>query len=110
MARKTENSDFVCQNCEKQVYAIAKGTIRNHCPFCLFSVHVDVLPGDRASDCHGMMRPINIIAHSKKGWQIIHKCNTCGHEQPNKKADDDDVNEITAIMKKIAESRIMDLL
>lgn len=103
MARKTENSDFVCLMCNKHVKAIAKGTIRNHCPFCLFSVHVDILPGDRASNCHGLMRPVAVISRGKKGWQIVHECEICKHEQPNKTADDDDINEISKIMKSYAE-------
>jgi len=99
MPRKTENTGFVCLNCNKNVSEITKGTIRNHCPFCLFSAHLDIIPGDRASNCQGSMHPISVISHSKKGWQIIHKCHTCGHEQPNKTADDDCINAITSIAK-----------
>jgi len=99
MARKTENTSFVCLNCNKNVTEIKKGTIRNHCPFCLFSLHLDIEPGDRASDCGGIMRPKSVIMHSKKGWQIVHQCDVCGHKQPNRKADDDDVNVIAEIQK-----------
>ena len=30
-------------------------TSRNHCPFCLWSLHVDENPGDRACECGGEM-------------------------------------------------------
>ena len=99
MPRKTENTSFDCIICGAHVAAIAKGTIRNHCPFCLHSVHVDVQPGDRAADCHGIMRPAMVISHSKKGWQIVHKCDNCGHEQPNKLAEDDDFDEVAKIAR-----------
>ncbi|MCL2236487.1 MAG: RNHCP domain-containing protein [Defluviitaleaceae bacterium] len=99
MGRKTENSSFNCISCGKYVDAIKKGTIRNHCPFCLRSVHVDNVPGDRANDCHGLMRPIAITSHSAKGWQILHKCEKCGYEGKNRLADDDDMDKITEIMR-----------
>ncbi|MCL2353153.1 MAG: RNHCP domain-containing protein [Defluviitaleaceae bacterium] len=102
MGRKTENSSFICVNCGLDVQAIKKGTIRNHCPFCLFSLHLDISPGDRQSDCHGVLRPIDIVSHSKKGWQIIHKCDSCGFEGKNKLADDDDIEKISILMKKRA--------
>ncbi|MCL2169123.1 MAG: RNHCP domain-containing protein [Defluviitaleaceae bacterium] len=102
MARKTENTDFTCTSCNKPVIAIKKGTIRNHCPFCLFSVHLDITPGDRKSECGGTMRPVAIISHSKKGWQILHRCKACGHEQPNRTAPDDCTDTIAEIMRKSA--------
>ena len=49
--------DFTCEHCGAPV----KGTgYTNHCPKCLWSKHEDVNPGDRASDCHGLMKPIDI--------------------------------------------------
>jgi len=102
MARKTENTGFACLNCNENVTEIKKGTIRNHCPFCLFSVHLDIVPGDRASECSGLMRPVSVVSHSKKGWQIVHKCDSCGHEQPNLKADDDDIDVLGSIARAAA--------
>jgi len=100
MARKTENIGFLCTNCNQNVSEIKKGTIRNHCPFCLFSVHLDVVPGDRKAECGGLMRPARVKSHSKKGWQIVHKCDVCGHEQPNRTADDDCVDAIADVMRR----------
>ena len=102
MSRKLENTSFTCVNCNEFVNEISKGTIRNHCPFCLISVHLDVLPGDRASDCGGAMRPVSVLSHSKKGWQVVHKCDDCGHEQPNRVSDDDCRDVVANIMKKMA--------
>ena len=57
MSRKTENTAFVCQHCGRQVLPLTNGSFRDHCPFCLFSLHVDEQVGDRMSDCRGLMEP-----------------------------------------------------
>ncbi|MCL2415345.1 MAG: RNHCP domain-containing protein [Defluviitaleaceae bacterium] len=97
MARKDENSGFICKNCDKIVSPIKKGSIRNHCPFCLCSLHVDIKIGDRNSDCHGLMKPIGIVHNSQKGWQIQHKCQDCGFLRLNIVSDDDDFELICKI-------------
>jgi len=102
MARKTENTGFVCQNCGNIVPPIKSGSIRNHCTACLCSLHVDQVIGDRLSDCHGLMQPIAIQPHSKKGQQIVHKCTACGFERKNMIADDDNLDEILKIMREAA--------
>lgn len=88
MSRIHENQGFICINCGKKVLPIKKGSYRNHCPFCLFSLHVDEKPGDRACECRGLMEPRKIIYNSKKGYQIIHKCKKCGIEKANIICDD----------------------
>ena len=53
--RFTKNdSGFICAHCGKEVQPLGY-TSRNHCPFCLWSLHLDENPGDRASDCGGQM-------------------------------------------------------
>ena len=99
MGRKNENTGFVCLNCKKNIQAIKKGTIRNHCPFCLYSLHVDIDIGDRLNNCQALMQPVSITSHSKKGWQIIHHCTKCGFERKNILADDDDINSVTKIIR-----------
>lgn len=48
MKKRILNTAFVCQNCKREVLPIQNGSYRNHCPFCLFSLHVDgEVPGDR---------------------------------------------------------------
>ena len=97
--RKTENTGFVCVHCGAEINPLANGSYRNHCPTCLYSLHVDNQPGDRNNDCQGLMEPVGIRYHSKKGWQIIHRCKKCGIEKVNRAAPDD-INAILKIMKK----------
>ena len=61
---------------------------RNHCPFCLWSLHVDKLPGDRANECRGEMEPVRVELSSKKGYVIVHRCRKCGEEHRNKAANE----------------------
>lgn len=88
MSRKNENIGFNCANCGKTVTALTNGSYRNHCPHCLFSLHVDRIPGDRSSDCQGLMKPISIRWNSKKGYQIVHLCELCGSKKVNRIATD----------------------
>lgn len=88
--------DFKCENCGNEV--IGNG-YTNHCPRCLYSKHVDINPGDRASSCGGLMEPINI--ERKNGEErIIHKCKKCGFEKANKIQKDDNFDLIVEISKK----------
>lgn len=90
MGRKEENQSFECIVCKKQVTALSYGSYRNHCPFCLTSLHVDQdLPGDRRSTCQGVMQAIHVRLHTKKGWQIVHKCTKCHAEKCNKIVEND---------------------
>ena len=84
MGKKEENKPFICAICKRQVKAIEKGSYRNHCPFCLGSIHIDNQPGDRKSTCRGLMLACRLKYNSKKGWQIIHRCQKCGIEKVNK--------------------------
>lgn len=52
---KKKDASFVCLNCGYAVPPLGYSS-RNHCPRCLCSLHLDVLPGDRASGCRGLMR------------------------------------------------------
>jgi hypothetical protein len=91
--RKIE--DFTCRHCGKKI----KGNgYTNHCPFCLWSEHVDVNPGDRACQCQGQMKPIK-IEKSKKGLVIIHRCQKCAHEKKNKVNENDNFEAILKIQK-----------
>jgi len=82
--RKTE--DFVCENCGERV--VGDG-YTDHCPKCLFGKHVDEeIPGDRASECRGLMEPIK--STYKSGYfRIYYKCSRCRHEFWVKAAEDD---------------------
>lgn len=88
MSRKIENTSFKCEKCGSQVIPLTNGSYRNHCPFCLYSKHLDNKPGDRLSHCKGLMKPIALDYSSKKGYQIVHQCIKCEKIQKNKVAKD----------------------
>ena len=98
MSRNLENQSFSCLNCKKAVPSLDNGSYRNHCPYCLYSLHVDISPGYRKSPCHGLMPGVSLKTHSKKGYQIIHKCLKCGAKRANIIANDtiqpDDIDKI----------------
>ena len=62
---------------------------RNHCPYCLFSIHVDINPGDRSSSCKGMMKPLSYHIRACKGIILTHRCLECGALKVNKAANED---------------------
>jgi DNA-directed RNA polymerase subunit RPC12/RpoP len=72
--------NFRCKHCKKEVPLESTSTKhRNHCPYCLYSLHVDVSPGDRKSECYGSMKPIGICLKIDGGEvMIIHDCQKCG--------------------------------
>ncbi|HDW3058238.1 TPA: RNHCP domain-containing protein [Bacillus cereus] len=84
ISRKKENTDFTCENCVANVKAVTNGNYRNHCPFCLYSKHLDNTPGNRNSLCKRLMKPLNLEYSNKKGYQIIHQCLQCNKIQKNK--------------------------
>ena len=87
------DSGFTCRNCGFEVKPLGV-TSRDHCPKCLCSIHIDINPGDRASDCKGVMDPVTAEPDPKKGFIITHKCRKCGALKRNKAADDDDKKKI----------------
>jgi DNA-directed RNA polymerase subunit RPC12/RpoP len=94
---KTENSGFACAHCGADVEALGNGGYRNHCPRCLWSVHVDEAPGDRASSCGGALAPVAVDYRANKGFVVIHHCERCGVLRRNKAAPDD-VDALLALM------------
>lgn len=74
---RKNDSGFVCENCGKHVLPLGY-TSRNHCPFCLWSLHLDENPGDRSSECGGKMKPVAVSPDPKKGYVITHRCERCG--------------------------------
>ncbi len=72
--------DFTCEQCGREVQGDG---YTNHCPNCLWSKHVDVEPGDRASGCGGTMKPIAVEGTSPE-YDLLHECVLCGHRKRNK--------------------------
>lgn len=86
---------FLCSVCGKKVPYKAPGTKnRNHCPFCLWSLHVDNKPGDRSSGCKGLMQPVGKIIKDDGEEVIVHKCTKCGDIRKNRVAGDDSFKEV----------------
>lgn len=91
------NEEFTCKNCGHKNPPL-KGSCRNHCTECLYSLHVDnKTPGDRESKCKGIMKPIYIDHSGKKGFIILHKCIQCNKESRNKVAPDDNQETLRTI-------------
>ncbi|OIO51408.1 MAG: hypothetical protein AUJ11_01815 [Parcubacteria group bacterium CG1_02_44_65] len=90
--KRTE--DFICGHCG----ARTKGQgYTDHCPKCLWSRHVDINPGDRQSDCGGLMEPVG--AEAKDGGYVIHyRCLKCGFKHRVKAASDDNLDEMLKII------------
>jgi hypothetical protein len=65
-------------------------TARDHCPRCLSGLHVDVIPGDRASDCGGVLRAVGADGAGGR-WRIRYRCDRCGSERWNQALLDGDV-------------------
>ncbi len=86
--------DFICGMCGAKV----KGNgYTNHCPECLTSKHVDVMPGDRACTCHGLMPAVGV--ETKNGeFVLVQKCQKCGHIRRNKIWENDSKKAIRAAM------------
>lgn len=95
------DNEFNCINCSKKVKKL-NYTSRDHCNSCLYSLHVDIFPGDRSNDCRGILVPINVVENSKKGQVIIYRCSKCGKEVRNIVAEDDDRETIYKIVEKFS--------
>lgn len=83
---------FICEQCKKEVKPL-NYTSRDHCPYCLYSKHVDINPGDRSNECKGLLEPIG-IEKFKDTYKIIYKCENCKQIHKNIMANDDDMNLI----------------
>ena len=104
--------DFRCAHCRNNVSAehlLSGVNNRNHCPYCLWSCHLDLYSaGDRLSACRGQMKPTGLTM--KKGrnkyrlesggeLMLIHECTECGSLSINRVAADDDSESILDVFK-----------
>jgi hypothetical protein len=88
-----------CRHCRGEFSLDAPGTRhRNHCPWCLWSVHLDHTPGDRAAGCGGGMEPISVAAQSDGEWLLVHQCKTCHVVHVNRIAGDDSDGELLKLV------------
>jgi hypothetical protein len=95
---KTESRPdfFVCGHCGRTVAPSPSGH-RNHCPSCLWSLHLDIRAGDRMSGCRGLMEPVGIWAREDGEWSILHRCKNCGFIRANRIAAEDNEMLLLAI-------------
>ena len=95
---ETHARSFDCVHCGRAVSIDAPGTKhRNHCPWCLWSKHVSLVPHDRESDCLGAMEPIGIVSQKDGEWSIVHRCTACGLIRTNRITGDDDEAVLIAL-------------
>ena len=95
---------FTCRHCGRLVTPGEAGSAhRNHCPYCLHSLHLDIEPGDREADCGGQMEPVAVWVRKHGEWAIVHRCKRCGTFSSNRvAADDSPVMLMSIAMKPIA--------
>lgn len=67
---------FTCAHCGAEV-AAGGALVRDHCPICLRGLHVDVVPGDRAAGCGGVLVPAGF--ERRPELVIVYRCERCGH-------------------------------
>lgn len=82
------NEPFTCLNCAFSVPK-AESTCRDHCPKCLYSLHVDNNPGDRGAHCGGLLKPVAWSQNKKKGYIIHYICLVCSVKKVNKFLEND---------------------
>jgi hypothetical protein len=87
---------FICQRCNQCVPGAAPGSEhRNHCPHCLWSLHVDADATDPSHRCGGTMEPIGVSLQAGGAWSIVHRCRRCNCMRINRIAGDD--NELALL-------------
>ena len=91
------DEEFTCINCGTKVNKL-NTTARDHCNNCLYSLHVDINPGDRLNTCKGLLEPIGIEKY-RDTYKIIYKCKKCGELHKNIMANDDNMDKIIELSK-----------
>ena len=91
------DEEFTCENCGQLVNPLGY-TARDHCPHCLYSKHVDIMPGDRQNTCKGLLKPIG-IEKFKDTYKILYKCTSCNEPHKNIMAKDDNMELIIELSK-----------
>lgn len=94
---KMIDEKFICENCNREVKPL-EYSARDHCNHCLYSKHVDIFPGDRACDCHGLLEPI-ALEKFKDSYKIVYRCLKCQKLHKNIVAKDDDFDEMLKLMQ-----------
>lgn len=106
-ARPSLAASFRCIHCGAHVVTspLYAGVLnRNHCPYCLWSRHLDLFAaGDRLCACKAPMRPLGLtLKQSRKKYvredggelMLIHACIECNNLSINRIAADDLTDQI----------------
>lgn len=104
-----KNQDFRCTHCHNYVSAeviLAGVHNRNHCPYCLWSKHMDLFEaGDRLAACKAPMQPVGLTlkriqkkysSENQGELMLIHQCSDCARLSINRIAADDDSDLVLA--------------
>jgi ribosomal protein L37E len=91
--RRREN--FVCERCGMSV--VGDG-YTDHCPACLWGKHVDIFPGDRLEECHGLLKPIAFVQKKSSGV-LEYQCQRCGEAMNNRLGDSDSRETLVTLAK-----------
>jgi hypothetical protein len=108
------DGNFLCLHCRQPVsFDPIRSAVhnRNHCPYCLWSRHVDLVQaGDRLAACKAPMRPVGVaVKRTRKKYtgqamskhpggdpqggtgelMLVHQCVECGKARVNRVAADD---------------------
>jgi uncharacterized OB-fold protein len=95
---KKNKPKLKCKNCGRMFLSIAPGTNnRNHCPYCLYSIHVDENVGDRKAKCGGLMKPVGKFLRPNNEEVLVHKCTVCGKVSNNRIAGDDNEELVNSL-------------
>lgn len=112
ISRSSTFEDFRCAHCKVIVscaHLLSGVNNRNHCPYCLWSCHLDLYAGgDRLSACQGQMKPIGLTM--KKGrnkyqreprgeLMLVHECVECKSLSINRIAADDDPGTVMEVFQ-----------
>ena len=111
--------DFKCGHCHahvSSVHFLSGVNNRNHCPYCLWSCHLDLYAaGDRLSACKGQMKPIGLTLKMGRNkyrreaggeLMLVHQCVDCGTLSINRIAADDDTDSILDVFQSSIENQI----
>lgn len=92
---------FTCAACGRDVPPHGR-TARDHCPHCLCSLHVDVVPGDRAEGCGGILRATALELRSGEDWRLRYRCERCGAERVNRVLSDGEPPDDPRVLRALA--------
>ncbi|MGB7539559.1 MAG: RNHCP domain-containing protein [Anaerolineales bacterium] len=112
MSRRALPGEFSCIHCGVIVSgAFERSGVRNrnHCPYCLWSRHLDWrTPGDRLSSCKGAMPPIGLTLKNARNkyaaapsgeLMVVHRCAVCGAASINRIAADDGTDTLVEVFR-----------